>query len=324
MSQMGSKESIMSAFGKLLGEYKKAETRIATKEEEAEKAKNQELLEQAAEYTVDNIVTNLATLQLSFGRSINELADTLTGQSEKLNELKRAIGVRKEQLASLERVRVVADALYILRQEHQERVRVLEETSSDQKEAIEKEMTQSRKSWEKEQLEFETLQTEEREKVLKQREAEQAEYQYQLERQRKIETDNYEETKRKQEQSFREMNQEKEKGWTERERVLQLNAKTHAENLKKIEGFEEKLKTEYNKAKGEAIKDAERDAKVKSDLFEKDWELAKQGFDLNIQSLESQIARNSEEIAQLTAQLQATTTQAQNLALRAFQGTSAN
>ncbi len=324
MSQMGSKESIMSAFAKLLGEYKKAEMRIATKEEEAEKSKNQEILEQASQYTVDNIVNNMATLQLSFGRSINELAERLTSQSEKLDELKRAIGVRKEQLESLKRVRVVADALYILRQEHQERVRVLEETISDQKEAIEKEMIQARKAWEKEQQDFETAQVEERAKTLKQREAEKTEYDYQLQRQRKIETDNYEETKRKQEQNFREMNQEKEKGWTEREAVLQAHAKNYQDNLKKIEGFEEKLKAEYNKAKGEAIKDAERDAKVKSDLFEKDWELSKQGFELNIQSLEAQISRNAEEIAQLTAQLQATTTQAQNLALRAFQGTSAN
>jgi hypothetical protein len=322
MNQKENKDQILIAFGKLLSEYKQAESRVATKEEEVEKEKNQALLERATAYTIDNIVNTMASLQLGFGRGISELSETLVRESDKLEELRRAITVTKEKLAYLQKVRIVADALYILRQEHQEKVRILEEQIAQQKEAIEIEMANSRKAWEKEQQEFDQQALEVAELTTKLREKEQTEYQYQLERQHKIETDEYENTQRQQERELQESNREKEKGWTSREQTLTANNAQFLENQQKIAGFEEKLKQEYTKAKGEAIKDAEREAKVKSDLFEKDWELAKQGYELNVQALEAQIQRNTEEIANLITQLQTATTQAQNLALRAFQGNS--
>lgn len=322
MNQKENKDQILMAFGKLLSEYKQAESRVATKEEEVEKEKNQALLERATAYTIDNIVNTMASLQLGFGRGVSELSETLVRESDKLEELRRAITVTKEKLAYLQKVRIVADALYILRQEHQEKVRLLEEQIAQQREAIEIEMTHCHKVWEKEQQEFDQQSLEVVELTTKLREKESTEYQYQLERQHKIETDEYENAQRKQERELQESNREKEKGWTAREQILTANNAQFLENQQKIAGFEEKLKQEYTKAKGEAIKDAERDAKVKSDLFEKDWELAKQGYELNIQALEAQIQRNTEEIANLITQLQTATTQAQNLALRAFQGNS--
>lgn len=66
-----SKDKIMSAFNKLLVDYRQRESRVATREEEAEKAKNQELLAKAVDYTVDNIVNSMASLQLDFGNIID-------------------------------------------------------------------------------------------------------------------------------------------------------------------------------------------------------------------------------------------------------------
>ncbi|NJK48602.1 hypothetical protein HC931_10830 [Candidatus Gracilibacteria bacterium] len=320
LAQKESKEQIMAAFAKLLAEQKKGESRVATKEEEAEKAKNKELLKQAASYTVDNIVNSMASLQLNFGRAIDELADKLFEESTKLDELKRAIAVKKEQREQVYKVRLVADALYILRQEHQEQLKSLTEKTASQQEAIEKESVQTRKNWEKEQKEFEAKIAEEAELTTKKREQEAADYKYQIERDRKIEMNEYEESKRQQERELKEANKDNEKAWVEREKFLADNDVEFKANQKKIEGFEETIKQETNKARGEAIKDAERDAKVKADLFEKEWELSKQGYDLKIQSLEATIQKQTEQIAELTAQLQTVTTQAQNLAMRAFQG----
>jgi hypothetical protein len=132
--------------------------------------------------------------------------------------------------------------------------------------------------------------------------------------------DEYEESKRQQERDLQTANKEKEKAWVEREKFLADNDAEFKANQKKIEGFEETIKQETNKARGEAIKDAERDAKVKADLLEKEWELSKQGYDFKIQSLEATIQKQTEQIAELTVELQKVTTQAQNLAMRAFQG----
>lgn len=314
-----SKAQILSAFRQLLTEQKQIESKVATKEEEVEKAKNKELLEVASAYTVDRIVNSMASLQLDFGSAIVELSERLSAESDKLEELKRAIAVESQNLEQLRKVRLVADSLYILRQEHQEKVTALTEDSARQREAIEKEKAQLQKAWEKEAAEFTAKVAEEAELLAKQREQEAADYQYEIERERKIEMDEYEEEKRVQERNLQETEREKEKGWAERDKFLADNRAEFEANQKKVEGFEEELKKAYIKAKEDAIKDADREAKVKSDLFEKEWEAAKQGYELKVASLESAIERQIAQISELTERLQAATNQAQQLAMRAFQ-----
>jgi len=312
------KSQIMSAFDKLIAEYKKGDSKVATKEEEAEKEKNEQLLETVADYTVDRIVNQTASLQLDFGGIINELTEKLDGESSKLQELKKAIAIETENLKELRKVRLVADRLYILRQEHEEQLKILQDNTARQQEAIEKEMAQTRKNWEREQQEFEIQIAEAAEILANTREKEAADYQYEIERVRKIEMDEYEEYKRQQERKMQENARDKEKIWVEREQYLAENEAEFEANKKKIEGFEAKLKEEYQKAKDKAIKKALDEAKVKSNLFAKEWEASQQGYELKLQSLQSTIARQTEEITELNRQLQEVTTQAQNLAMRAF------
>jgi len=53
------------------------ESKVATKEQEAEQEKGKQILETAATYTVDSIVKWLADLQLYFGYIITELTEKL-------------------------------------------------------------------------------------------------------------------------------------------------------------------------------------------------------------------------------------------------------
>ncbi|MEM9538399.1 MAG: hypothetical protein AAGA60_02690 [Cyanobacteria bacterium P01_E01_bin.42] len=319
-SKTQSKTQILTAFRQLLADRQAIASKVATKEEEAEKAKNQELLETAASYTVDSIVNGMAALQLDFSSIVTNLAERLTNESEKLEELKRAIAVERENLDQLQKVRIVADALYILRQEHQEKLTVLETNTSRQTEKIEKDMAQTRKVWGKEQAEFETDITEKATLTTKEREEESGDYDYEIERARQMEMDEYEEKKRLQERALQEQNQDKEKDWSEREKVLTDNQQEFEENQAKIEGFEEELKETFKEAKNKAIEECDRDAKVKANLVAKEWEAEKQGYELRITALDASIQRQVEQISEITTQLQAATSQAQSLAMRAFQG----
>jgi hypothetical protein len=312
------KEQVMSAFGKLLVQYQKVESKVATKEEQAEKAKNQQLLVKATEYTVNNIVNGMASLQLDFGGAIDSIKDKLTEESTKLEELKKAITVEREHLQQLSQVRLVADALHILQQEHQEKLEKLVEATDLQQEKVSQEMTKTRKIWEQEEVNFLIAITEEDELIAQQRKQEEADYQYELARQRTIENDEYEEDKRQQERELTQRGQDKEKDWTKRELYLTTHEVEFVAHQAKIAGFEEEMKTEYNKAKGEAIKEAERKAKVDTDLLEKEWEAAQKGYDFQITSLEADLARQQQQIAELTAQLQESNSQAQSLAMKAF------
>lgn len=313
-----SKAKILHSFQQLLTEKKKIESKVATKEEEAEKAKNKQLLDAASTYTIDSIIKGLADLQLDFGGIINGLNEKLTAESSKLDELKRAIEIETAHLQELQQIRIAADALHILTQEHQEKLTALEQNASIQREIIDKDIIEKRKLWQKEQQEFEVALQEQTAFVTKERQREVIDYQYELERKRKVARDEYEETKRKLERDLQESTRNQEKKWVEREKFLAENQGEFEENQKKAAGFEEELKQAYIKAKEEAIKEVEREAKIKADLFEKEWTANKQGYELKVQSLEQTIQRQTEQIAELSAQLQATLKQAQDLAMKAF------
>ncbi|BAY63086.1 hypothetical protein NIES22_31650 [Calothrix brevissima NIES-22] len=318
-----SKQQIVQAFQQILAERKKLDLKIATKQEEAEKAKNQEILAAASTYTVDSIVKGLADLQLEFGSIVTSLSEKLAKETAKLDELNRAIEIETQHLQELQQIRIVADALDILTQEHQEKLKFLEQEISSKREALEKEITIRRKEWQKEQAEYEEALQAYNELIGKQRNTEAEEYQYKLETTRKLTTDAYEARKRNLEREIQENTQQKEKNWAEREKVLSANQSLFAENQKKIAAFPTELEESIKKAREEAIKETNQKAKVEADLFEKEWESSKQSYELKIQSLEETIKKQTEQIEGITTQLQTALKQAQDLAMRAFDSSNA-
>ena len=307
------------AFQRILVERKDLALKIATKQEEADKEKNKQILQTASSYTVDSIVKGLAELQLEFGGIVSGLSEKLSQETSKLDELKRAIEVETQNLQELQQIRVVADTLYILNQEHQEKLKIIEQSATSQQENLEKEITQTRKIWQQEQAEFETKLQEQSELLVKERQRESEEYQYRLEQTQKMNADTYQLKKRTLEREIQEATQAKEKDWTEREKVLTEQQSLLGEYQKQIAAFPAELDEAIKKAREEAIKDVSQDAKVKADLFEKEWQSAKQSYELQVQSLEQVIAKQLEQIESLSTQMQAAQQQAQDLALRAFQ-----
>lgn len=77
------------------------------------------------------------------------------------------------------------------------------------------------------------------------------------------------------------------------------------------------------KSREEAIKDTSQKAKIEADLFEKEWEASKQSYELKIKSLEETIQKQTEQIESISAQLQTTLKQSQDLAMRAFDSSTA-
>jgi len=317
-------DAIATAFNQLLNQYQQNKSKIATKEEEAEKIKNQELLARTKDYTVDNIVNDMASLQLSFGNVVQELATELSTESCKLDELKKAIATEQEHLQRLNQVRLVADALYILKQEYQGKKEALEANTASVKATIAEEIAQTQREWDLEQAEFATKVKEAAELLINKRTLAEADYQYELERQRTIEQDEYESDKRLQTRELAELGEVKNKDWAEREEYLTKNKAEFAKNIEKIAGFEEKLTEEYNQAKGKAIKEADNKYKIEADLQEKEWSATQQGYELKIASLTTVVEQQTEQVAEITAQLQEANTQAQNLAMQAFQNTASN
>ncbi|WP_315889746.1 coiled-coil domain-containing protein [Kovacikia minuta] len=316
------KARIIDEFQQILANRQTLASRVATREEEAEKEQNRSVLEVVSQYSADGIIRGLADLQLEFGTVITGLSTRLTRETAKLDDLQRAIAAETQNLADLRQTRVVADALYLLTQEHQENLRLLEQRLTSDREVLEKEITETRKLWQREQEEFELSANDSNELLQRERLRQEADYQYDNQRSRKIATDDYEETKRQIERELQETRQAKEKDWAERERTLAANQTLLEEYQRKVAAIPNELDEAIKKAREEGIRDANQDAKIKADLLEKEWEAAKQGYEFQIQSLEAKVQKQTEQIAETTTQLQAALRQAQELAMRAFDSSS--
>ena len=319
--QPNNSSEIAKAFASLLEEYQQNKSKIATKEEEAQKKQNQELLAKISGYTVDRIVNDIASLQLSFGNVVNDLANKLTTESDKQEELERAIAQTQEHLQQLDRIRLVADALYILHQQQQEKKVVLATHTAKEKEVIEQEIAETRQEWAKEQAEFVTRTSEAAEYLAKKRELETADYQYELERQRTIERDEYEEEKRLQTRELSELELIKNKDWSDREQRLADRQAEFVKDSEKVAGFEATLQEESERARVKAIKDADNKYRIEAELREKEWSATERGNELKIESLTKIIEHQTAQISEITAQLQEANAQAQNLAMQAFGNT---
>ena len=319
-----SQEAIAVAFKQLLETYRQDKTQIATKEEEAQKKQQQELLSKTSDYTVDNIINGMAALQLSFGKTISELAGNLTTECHKLEELKGAIAVEQIHLEQLNRVRLAADALHILEREHQQKSTALQTETARIKETVTREIARTKQEWTEEQAAFEAQIKETAERSAQERALETADYQYELERQRKIEQDEYEAEKLWQNRELSELEAIKSKDWQNREQQLVQNKSEFLKNSEKIAGFAAQLTEEYDRARVKAIKNAEHKYKIATDLREKEWSAMQQGYDLKIASLTAIIERQTEQASEIATQLQQTNVQAQNLAVQAFHNTALN
>jgi hypothetical protein len=314
-----SKTQILTELDRILAEQYRPGSKVATKEEEAQLAKNKEIVTKAATYTVDTIVKGMADLQLEFGSIVNGLSDRLTIEVEKLTEVKQSIEIETQHRSELQQVRVVADALHIITQEHQQSLKAIEQTLATDQENLEKEQTNLRKQWERNDREYTEQQSELATIVAKERQKEQDEVQYKVTRDRQLQADVYTETKRNQEQDIQSQDREKQKQWKEREKFLKDNQKLAEENSVKVAAFPAELEEAVKKAREEAIKETSGNEKVKADLVEKEWEGSKQGYEMKTQSLERVIERQNEQIIAITEQLQTVMNQAQSLAMKAFE-----
>jgi hypothetical protein len=198
-----SKAQILTELNRILAEQYRPGSKVATKEEEAQLIKNKAIVTKVATYTVDTIVKGMADLQLEFGSIVTGLSDRLTVEVEKLTEVKQSIEIETQHRAELQQVRVVADALHIITQEHQQSLKAIEQELLLDREKLAQEQVNLRKQWERNEREYTEQQTELATNITKERQKEQDEVQYKVLRDRQIQTDIYTESKRNQEQEIK-------------------------------------------------------------------------------------------------------------------------
>jgi hypothetical protein len=320
-TDMDTKQHILDAFQQLFAARKPSPSRMAIREEVAGKERDKRVVETASTYTVESIVKGLAELQLHFGRDIEGLAARLSTEIRKLEDVRRAIAVETRHLEELRHIKIAAEALNILTQEHQETARTFAADTQRQRDALERDSAEKRQAWQKEQEAHEQSVAAYEAAVKKERQQEEEGYQYEVERQRKIDTDAYAEKKQRLEVELAETTAEKEKDWARREAILAGQQQLLETYKARVQAFPQELATAVQQAREDAIKAAQQNARVRADLLAKEEAANRKVYEAEMQTLHDTISQQQAQIAALSADLKAALKQVQELSAKAIGGT---
>jgi len=315
-------QTIQAAFAKLRADYQLESSKIATKEDLAARQQDKILVEQAACYIADNIFQALAKLQATFGQSIDGLTKNMTTEAEKLTDISKAIKVQNQRLTSLHHIKIAAEALNILQQQHQQALQTLDKDYQQRNESLELKMTQQRDIWQQQQQQFENTKTKQHSQQDQSWHNEEEEYEYKLKRQHTEASDNYEKQKRDLEHQFAESERLKEKDWTTREQFIEKHQAEFAKYQTQVESIPKEIEEASKKAREKAIRDTTKYAEIQATLLETERVSQHKSFELKIASFNQIVAEQKTQIAQLNEQLTAAAQQVQQLAMTAVSSTS--
>lgn len=312
------REEIQKEFDRLLRKHEASSSQISTKAEEAERNKHRELVDRAAEYTVESIVNDLARLQLGFGTAIDGIADQLDAESNKLGELRRAIEIERGRLEQLRGTFVAAEALAILEQDHRHKLTAFEEEAAEARKALADEMAEVREEWQREQQQLAEQEAERAELLAKGRQLEAEQHAYEQARLDRLEADEHASRRRELERQLADEEATRTKDWGARDKVLAEGAEKTDELRTRVEGFEAELEQAKKEAREKAISAVHRDAKHELEMLDREHEGNVKVFELKVQTLEDRIARQAQLITELDTKLDATIAKSQGLAEQAF------
>ena len=275
--------------------------------------------QQKMQSTIDNLIL----LQFGFGGAVSELSEKLTSEAAKLEELRRNVGGEIQQLQELHSLEDVAeDTLDNLIQQYEESAKTFTNELSEQRDTVEQELLEQRLAWEKEQ-ELQKLAVKERnENQQKNRDRDEELYDYDLNLQRNLDIEEYEQRQQRLYQEIEEFRQEQERQWAEREKSISEREKLSAEVKAKVEAFPKELEANIKNGKDTGRNIGNYQAKIKADLSAKDIEGQKQNYELQIQGMLQTIQNQDVRIASLSKQLDSALKQVQDLAVKAIEGSS--
>ncbi len=317
-----SRDEVLKAFAPLLQRLGQGPAPVATRAEAAEQARARESVERAVSYTVESIIKTLADLQVNLGTAIDGLAEKLQQEAGKLGELRSAETAESQRLSDLRSTRIAAEALEILIQDHKKNIQTLDDRANHDRQDLDDKIAKQRDAWAREAADLAAAAAEASAALGRTRQGQEEQYAYEIDRQRKLSADEFNEAQRVLTRDLAEAEASKVKNWSEREAKLAAAAAEIEALRTQVAAQPQKVEDETKKARERAIARVTAEAKHEAELQQRENAANSQVFELRIKSLEDRIARQVTQIDDLHKQLGVALEQTQNLAQKAIEGTS--
>jgi hypothetical protein len=272
--------------------------------------------------TLHEVLQGLSVLRTGFGSAISALSAQLTAEATKLAELRRDVAAQITALKELHDLEVMEQTLDELLQQYAEDAERFDTDMQQQRQAFEQEMAERRAAWHQEQDVQARFIKERNASLQRARLREAAEYAYEQERTRKQETDTYDQQQKKLYEALDALVQGRRRDSEVREQAIAEQEKLFAEYQAKVEAFPAERDAAVQKAAAEGRRLVETEARIQADLQAQDIAGEKRIAELRITALKATIDKQAVQIDHLSQQLNAVLKQAQDLAVKALEGTS--
>jgi colicin import membrane protein len=295
-----SKADVQSEFNQIRENRAEEQQERTPKDQELARLREQEIQELTQNITTESVVQRLGTLELEVAKAISGLSSRLLTESKLLQTLREAVALEQAQIERLHQIDIAKTSMDQLIQEH-EQVRA----------RLDAEMNEARVQWiaEQEQKEKETKLFDEELKRRRAREEEQYGYDQDQERKRA-------------EMENAEKQAALDKAWAAREAALKEREEELTRLRAESAGSAERLKKEVDRAVAESAKALQLEHRQAFVIAQKDTETERRLAELKIKSLEEIVVRQAEEIKSLTARVEESKTQVQEIAIKAIESTS--
>jgi len=333
------KQEIMEAYEELNALYRELETKLANmpiptpapKRVEPAKlvqpvseAKPKPPSEGNIQARMEAVIGALNELGEKFNAALSQLSTNLLVEATRLKEVCTQVDEESQRLAGLYNLTIEEDTLSLLLKQYADTEKDYAETLKQQQETLEKAFTEKRQTWQQKKEETEQKWREQETTEKKTRERENTEYQYTVQLQRGVANEEYTTQYKQQQHSLKMVAEERQKAWAEREKTLSEREQQFKEFKEKVEQFPKELETAIKRAKEEGAGIARHQAKIKADFIAKEIAGEEEIYRLKVTGLESEVAKQAEQVDKLSKQLEAALKQTQELAVKAIEGASSH
>ena len=320
ISGKNTKKEILEAYDELLEKVQNAKENMPKKVQEEKQRK--EIVEKVADVSNKNITQGINNLKISLNNSLEELENNLITEFKKLEEIRSAITIEKQNLDDLYSLSTTTDSLAAMLLVQKEKKESFDAEINVEKEDFKQEMINLREQWKLEKEKQNIEQKENTELLKKNRLREEEEYKYNLKIARKKDTDEYETAKAKLEKELSEKKESFNLEMVKREADV---ANTEAE-LKELRKNNDEFPKQLQKTLADKEKEITERLTVQFDFESK--LLAKQNEgELNLKeqtivSLKEKITEMQMQTKELTAKANLADSNVKDIAVKAIESSS--
>ena len=314
------KKELLTAYKELQKQLQERRETEAKPEEKIKEKKDKEAVQVAEELSTEGVGREVGNLKSEVSKILGELSDKIDEEIGKFRQVKKAVEVKEQELAEIYEIEKAASTLSALLEAQKQKREQFDADMAQRKEELEAEIESAREEWEAEQEthEAENKERDAAEKKARDREAE--EYKYRLARDKQLAKEEFEYDKAKMERDFQLQKEEKEKDLTAREKAVAEREAELQQLSEKVGAFPKELDAAVARAVKETTARLTQEAETREELLKKDAEAESKVLASRIESLQETVKAQAAQIAKLSAQIEKSYGQVQDIAVKAIEG----